>query len=90
MTPEILKLANSFVQKREIDYLADYLNTRAEHWQNRANGCGCLQCRKMARNALMDLFIEKHRLFAFHNDQEEEWIANYAISKLINKDNGGI
>lgn len=80
---DVLGDANRVVLNKEA-YDLFYMELMLDRATHRAEGCGCLSCKKMVSGREEALYAEQERQQFGHGvDQEEEWIMNWAIDKYL-------
>ncbi|MCX8009228.1 MAG: hypothetical protein N3A54_06055 [Patescibacteria group bacterium] len=86
MAKELIDQASEYVEEIETrDFIELYLEH--EQAQRRAEKCRCPQCRKYAKSTRVRLEMEIRRLDTnrWHPDHEEDYIAQFALLQLSNK-----
>lgn len=79
-TEDIVADANRLVYESEIDYFYA-LMIEAEAARNRAEGCGCLSCRKVAKR-MSEVEYEEAWRMNYGEDHEETFITNMALKRV--------
>lgn len=74
--------ARRYVQQLETQEL-EWRAAIMEHWQHRAEGCGCLQCKGQYAMRRFDWAWERWRMYQPGEDQEETWITNWILNNRL-------